>query len=146
MRSLCAALNVRAQAPQAVQIGSVTAISAEAAWKARQGTTLRARATYGETGVWAEVGVRHRFSDLSSAGLAVRHGLLGTFITTRVKRGSTVIEAPVLLSRDFRDWHTALLAVLGPAVANLIVSKCARRAVLRGATPPPRAPRGVSAG
>ena len=100
-----------------------TAIQGDALLTVWEGSEVRLRGMAGDIGIWAELGYRYRWGDLSSAGIAVRHGLLGTFLTTRVKRGATVIEAPVLLTQDYRDWKTTLGAVLGPAVANLIIAK-----------------------
>jgi hypothetical protein len=85
---------------------------------------LKLLATCGSQGIWGELGLKHAWSDLSSTYFAVRHGLAGTECKCRVKRGATVIEVSTLVSDTYRDWQTAVAALVLPALANLVITRC----------------------
>lgn len=109
-----------------LQIGDHTALTAGATWRFQERSAINLKGVLSlEGGWWTELGYQYRWSDLSSGKVAMRHGLMGTVLTTRIKRGSTVVDVPVVLCTDYRDWKTLLIATLGPVLANLVVSRSA---------------------
>ena len=109
-----------------MQLGSMTALHANFDLKLTEELLLKLIANVATTGaIYGEIGVKRTWSDLLSTYFGLRYGLLGTFCKCRVKRGSTVIEGTLRLTLNFKDWQTAVLALVVPTIANLVLTKCA---------------------
>jgi hypothetical protein len=107
-----------------LQIGDTTALTAGAMLRFHTRSAVNVKCILSPTAWWTELGYQHRWTDLSSGKVAIRYGLMGTILTTKLKRGGTVVDFPVVLCNDYRDWKTLLVATFGPVLANLVISRC----------------------
>jgi hypothetical protein len=109
-----------------MQVGAITALSATATIKATSATHFKAEAALGDNtaAIWAELGVKHSWSELTSTYFAVRYGFMGTICRMKVKRGPTIVQNQVLLTPRYQDWQTMVAAVVVPTIANVVITRC----------------------
>lgn len=117
-----------------VEVGASTGVSARIMRRVGEGRTARASAKLTPGGVEVEMGAQQKFSDISTAGLAVAAGYQGIWLKMRYNRGGHIFEFPFLLSTSPRPEIIAAAYTLPPLLLwssiNLVI-KPVRRVIQR---------------
>jgi DnaJ homolog subfamily C member 11 len=113
-----------------VEVGAATGVSARIMRRVGEGRTARASAKLTPGGVEVEMGAQQKFSDISTAGLAVAAGYQGIWLKMRYNRGGHIFEFPVLLSTSPRPEIIAAAYTLPPLLLwssiNLVIKPVGR--------------------
>lgn len=107
-----------------MQVGAATAVSLRCSYKLRKGLSLRGAAQVGTTGIHAEAGVWRKWSDMMSGYAGVKHGILGTTVKVKVTRAGHTFELPILVTREWQDWQTLLIAFTAPPLISYLTNRC----------------------